>query len=50
MSQRQVDPTAEPADLQGESVVLEDVWSSRMYQDVMHGYLDPTVCLPSVAR
>jgi hypothetical protein len=35
MSWRQVDLIAEPTNLQGEDVVLEDIWSSRMYEHVM---------------
>ena len=36
MSQRQVVLTTEPDNLEGEErVVLEDIWTSCVYQDVM---------------
>jgi len=35
MPMRHVDVTPEPADLQGDNIVFEDIWSLRLYEEVM---------------
>ena len=41
MPMHRLDLTAEPADPQGDDVVLEDIWSSRMYEVVMQATQTP---------